>query len=190
MLSSRQNALFYLASSHPRELGRLAGARWMLRRVQMMALIVRAVEAVNFIRWLLALWHFGADAGGPGDGTTCFDMARPCHLLPACPAGVGDAPVYSSTWSQSCAHDRPMSWLNHLEHRLGMLKPPPVVLTDRALELLWLDRAHYSTLRWWLDSLQWPWRPPTADQTWLLAHRRRAYHQARLWTVNDRSQAT
>ena len=114
--------------------------------MQWMALMVRAVEAVNFIQWLPAQWHSGVDAGGPGDGTTCFDMARPCHLLPARPAGVGDAPAYSSTWSQSCPHDRPMSWLNHLEHWLGMLEPPPVVLTDRALELLWLRHAFSGNL--------------------------------------------
>ena len=72
--------------------------------MQKMALTFRAVEAVDFIRWLPAQWHSGGDADGPGAGTTRFDITRPCHPPPARAAGVGNAPVYSLTSSQSCAH--------------------------------------------------------------------------------------
>ena len=91
-------------------------------------------------------WHSGVDADAPGDCTTRCNMARPCHPLPAHAEGACEAPVYSLTCSQSCAHDLPISWWSHVEHWLGMLEPPPVVLTDRALEILWLRRALSGTL--------------------------------------------
>ena len=103
-----------------------------------MALMVMAVEAVDFIGWTSALRHFGADAGGSGVCTMLFEWARPHHPDPVLAAGAGAALLYWLTWSQSCAYDLFMSWWSHLEHRRGMLEPPSVVLTDRALELLWL----------------------------------------------------
>ena len=106
--------------------------------MQWMALMVRAVEAVHFIGWPSALRHFGADVGSSGAAATLFDLARPHHPQPARAAGVCESPIYRLTWSQSCAHDLPMSWLKQLEHRFGMPKPPPAVCRARALELPWL----------------------------------------------------
>ena len=111
--------------------------------MQWMALMVRAVEAVDFIRWTSAQRHSGADSDGPGGCTTRSRMARACHRLPARAAGVCESSIWSITWSQSCAHDLPMSWWNHLEHRLVMPKPPPAVCRARALELLWPGHAHF-----------------------------------------------
>ena len=37
---------------------------------------------------------------------------------------------------------------------------------------------------------KWPWRRLVVDATWSSTYRRRAYHQARLRTVDDRPQAT
>ena len=37
---------------------------------------------------------------------------------------------------------------------------------------------------------KWPWRRLMVDETWPLTYRRRAYHQARLRTVDYRPQVT
>ena len=114
--------------------------------MQWMALMVRAVEAVNFIRWEPAQWHSGVDAGGTLAAATYFDMGRASEPLPAQVANVCEGAVCRLTWSQSCAHDLPMSWLKHLEHWLGMPKPPPIARSARAFELLWLRHTHFRTL--------------------------------------------
>ena len=100
--------------------------------------MVRAVEPVNFIRWLPAQWHSGVDAGGTLAAATLLDMGCACEPLTAPVANVCEGAVCRLTWSQSCAHDLPMSWWKHLEHWLGILEPLPIVITGRALELLWL----------------------------------------------------
>ena len=117
--------------------------------------MVRAVEAVNFIRWEPAQRHSGADASGPGACATRFNMARACHPLHARAESVGEAPICSLTWSHIGAHDLPISWWRHVEHWLDMPKPPPAVRRARALELLWLRHAHFSTLGpAWNESVQ------------------------------------
>ena len=82
--------------------------------MQCVALMVMAVEAVDFIRWTSASWHFGVDAGGLDVGTTLFGMARAHLPLPAGAAVVCEAPACDLNWSQICAHDLPMSWWRHL----------------------------------------------------------------------------
>ena len=112
----------------------------------MVALTFRAVEAVNFIRWLPSQRHIGVDADGTGACTLLFEWARPHHPLPALAAGAGAALLYRLMWSQSCAHELAMSWWKHLDHQRGMLEPPSVVLTDRALDILWLRHTSSGTL--------------------------------------------
>jgi hypothetical protein len=71
--------------------------------VQCVALMVMAVEAVDFIRWKSAPWHFGVDAGGLDGGTTLFGMARAHNPLRVRAAVVSEAAVCCLTWSQFCA---------------------------------------------------------------------------------------
>ena len=153
--------------------------------------MVRAVlVAVDFIRWTSALRHFGVDVGGSGGAATLWDLARPHHPVLARAAGVCESPIYRLTWSQSCAHDLPMSWLNQLKHRLGMPKPPPAVCRARAFDLLWLRHALSGDPRMMARFTTTAMETAYVDQTRSLTHRRRAYPQARLRTVDDRPQAT
>ena len=73
--------------------------------MQCVALIVMAVEAVDFIRWMSPQRHFGVDAGGAGVGTTLFGIARAHHPLPVRAAVVCVAAVCGLTWSKICADD-------------------------------------------------------------------------------------
>ena len=127
-----------------------------------------AVEAVDFIRWTSAQRHFGADAGGSGGAATLWDLARPHHPVLARAAGVCESPIYRLTWSQSCAHDLPMSWWSQLEHRFGMPKPPPAVRRARAFDLLWLRHAHSGTLgpAWIYDYGPGAVHHPVRDRGW------------------------
>ena len=106
--------------------------------MQCVALMVMAVEAVDFIRWMPPQRHFGVDAGGTGVGTTLFGIARAHHPLPVRAAVVCEAPACGLTWSQFCAHDLSMSLWRHLETRFVMLEPPPAVRCARAFNLQWL----------------------------------------------------
>jgi hypothetical protein len=117
------NACFTLLFQHP-------FLNWERRPVQQyalagadVALMVRAVEAVDFIRWMPAQRHFGLKGGGPGVRATLYKLACAHHPLPACAAGVGEALICSLTWSQKCAHDLSMSWWRHLWHHVGMPVP-------------------------------------------------------------------
>jgi len=84
------------------------------------ALMVRAVEAVDFIRWMPAQRHFGVDGDGSGVDATLCKLAYAHHPLPARAAGACEALFCSRTWSQKCAHDPSMSWWRHLRGHGGM----------------------------------------------------------------------
>lgn len=71
-----------------------------------MALMVRAMEADDFIRWMSAQRYFGADAGGSGGAATLCDLARPHHPVPARAAGASQTPICHLTWSQKRRPDQ------------------------------------------------------------------------------------
>ena len=141
-----ENAPFYPASSTRPVLEGAAGAVARRRRVQRMALMYRAVKAVDFIGWRSAYLHFGVDAGGKAVCTTLRILARPHHPLPAPAVSVCETPICRLTRNPKSAAGPAMSWWSHLKHWLIMPKPPPVVCRARAFELLWLRHAFSGTL--------------------------------------------
>jgi hypothetical protein len=95
-----QNALFYppLATQRLSWEGLSVAER--LRRVQMVAMMCRAVDAVQFVRWMSAQWHIGLDAGGSAGAATLCDLARPHNPVLARAAGASQTPICHLTWSQ------------------------------------------------------------------------------------------
>ena len=101
-----ENAPFYPASNTAFVLGRPERVQRAAAAGAEVAMMCRAVDAVQFVRWMSAQWHIGLDAGGSGGAATLCDLARPHHPVPARDAGASQTLICHLTWSQKRRPDQ------------------------------------------------------------------------------------